>query len=282
MTALKDRLDLMKPAVSALAAAAAAAGYTSCRPDNVHGAVQAAAGVLLLSGGACALNNWQDRLFDSRSERTRLRPLPAGRMSPALALAESLLLAAGGTALLLGLSVYAASAGLLTAALYNSVYTPLKKRTLAALLPGILCGSLPPLIGWLAAGGGAPSSGIVYLAALFAIWQLPHLWLLALSDAQSRPAPSFLDRLEEPLLQRLTVLWAAAFSFATLFMKVFGLVNAPAAALLLAANAVALPLVFLLSSLRPWDRPASRRLFRYLNASALAVTLLAAADPLYR
>lgn len=278
MTALPDRLSLAKAPVSFLAAAAAALGYAAGLPGRGAGALGAAAGVFLLSAGACTLNNWQDRYIDALPARTRTRPLPAGRLAPEQALAQAaLLLAAGLGCLALFSSSYAAPlAGALAVLLYNAAYTPLKRRTLLALAPGILCGAMPPLVGWLAAGG-PPRPGLAYLMLLFAAWQLPHLWLIALSAGPggARALPSFLDRFSPEQLRRMTAAWAAAFAFLTLFLRVFGFVGG-AAVLPLAANALLLPLVFLLALRGGWTPAKGRGLSLYLTFSMLGATLLAA------
>lgn len=283
---LYARAGLMKPAVSALGASAALLGFAACRPDRAPAALLAGACVFLLSAGACTLNNYQDRDFDGLAERTRRRALPAGRLAPRQALIQAALLLGAGLA---GLFFCTASplaflAGLLAVLLYNAVYTPLKKKTLAALIPGVLCGTLPPLVGWLAAGGELSSTRLFYLMALFGVWQLPHLWLLALANggSENRPAPSFLDSLTPRQLRRLVLTWTAAFAFLTLFLKVFGFIGGGLPAVLLVLNAFALPAAFALGFRKPWDAGRSRYFFRCLNGSLLGLTLLAAADSLYR
>lgn len=275
---LRDRAALAKPGVSALAAAAAALGCAACAPGGAR-AVPAGLSVFLLSAGACTLNNFQDRDFDGLPRRTRERPLPAGRLAPRQALLQALLLLAAGLG---GLCCSSSSpggpaAGLLAALLYNAVYTPLKKRTLLALVPGVLCGTLPPLIGWAAAGGDplSPRAGLLML--LFGVWQLPHLWLLTLAHAAGAAggaAPSFLDSLPEAGLRRLTLTWTAAFAFLTLSLKMYA--GSGPAFVPLAANAVALPLVSAALLYRRGGAAAGF-LSGYLNLSMLGATLLAAA-----
>jgi len=283
---LSDRAGLMKLPVSALAGAAAALGYAACDRERGTDALFAGLSVFVLAAGACTLNNWQDRFFDIRLERTRRRPLPAKRMPPAQALVQALLLLGAGLGGLYSCSPSAGGplAGLLAVFLYNAAYTPLKKRTLFALVPGVLCGTLPPLIGWLAAGGAPGAPTVLYLMALFGVWQVPHLWVLLLAnigDERLREQPSLLDHLSLPQVRRLAVVWAAAFAFLTLYLKVFLLVRGGIPTLLLAANALALPLVFASAFREPWAAERYRRLSLYLNVSVLGVTLLAAADTLF-
>ena len=283
--AFYDRVSLMKPAVSALSGAAALLGCAAYGPASAGMAPAVGLSVFLLSAGACTLNNYQDRAFDGHLERTKRRPLPAGRLTEPQALWQAALLLGAGLA---GLLLYSASpagppAGLLAVLLYNAAYTPLKKRTLLALIPGVLCGTLPPLVGWAAAGGNLGSPRIIYLMVLFGVWQVPHLWLLVLANSRDElrgAAPSFLNSLPAPHLRGLIITWAAAFAFLTLFMKVFGFIDGVLPAILLLVNAVALPLVFVAGLSRLRGAAGCRYLSRYLNVSLLGATLLAAAEAL--
>jgi protoheme IX farnesyltransferase len=136
-------------------------------------------GTLLAAGGTLALNQYLERDIDALMTRTRVRPLPGGRLQPL----EALLF---GTAITgLGL-VYTAAlvnlqAALVTAAttlLYLFVYTPLKLRTPFCTLLGASPGALPPVTGWVAARGELGVGGAVLFGILF-LWQLPHTLAIA-------------------------------------------------------------------------------------------------------
>jgi protoheme IX farnesyltransferase len=276
----KDMADLLKLRVAVLAGAGALLGFAAC--DRSPGrAALAGIGVLLLAAGSGALNNYQDRFFDALSGRTRARPLPAGRFPPTAVPVLALVLAAAGSAVLFfaGRGPAAPLAGLAAMALYNGAYTPLKKKSLFALIPGILSGSLPPLVGWLA-GGACCRPRAIYLVALFAVWQLPHLGLLSLAAApENGPAPSFLDIFSQPQLRRLTAAWVAGFSLLTLYLKFFGLINGGPASFFAAANALILPAVFT-PALLGRGSAAPRKLSGCFSASFLLLVLAAAADSL--
>lgn len=112
-------------------------------------------------------------------ERTRLRPLPTGRLAPTEALAFGAALVAGGL-LYLTLAVNPLS-GLLAAAVvvgYIFAYTPLKRKTSLCTVVGAIPGSLPPAIGWAAARGELGLGAWVLFAILF-LWQLPHSLAIA-------------------------------------------------------------------------------------------------------
>ncbi len=112
--------------------------------------------LLLACGGAC-LNNYQDRHIDRLFSRTRHRVLPSNAFPPGRALSLSATLIILGDVILY-LIRYDTTLPLLGATaifLYNGIYTPLKSRSILAIIPGAVCGMMPPLIGWSAAGGGS-------------------------------------------------------------------------------------------------------------------------------
>jgi protoheme IX farnesyltransferase len=93
------------------------------------------------------------------------------------------------------------------------VYTPLKYRTIWAIIPGALCGAIPPYIGWLAAGGEPVSALIGAAAMLLALWQIPHFLLIMLkhkADYRSSVLPSFIDCAPDSSLRLLIVVWTSA------------------------------------------------------------------------
>jgi len=180
-SALADYLALTKPRLNFLVVATSAAGYylgATAGIDTISMA-EAVAGTALVAGGAAVLNQLYERDTDALMRRTRLRPLPAGRVAPADARIFGLALSAAGLALLAARANWL-SAGLALATLltYLVIYTPMKRRTPLSTIVGALPGALPALIGWTASHGSIDRSG----AALFAIvfcWQLPHFMAIA-------------------------------------------------------------------------------------------------------
>jgi heme o synthase len=140
------------------------------------------AGVMLLSCGASALNQVQERGRDARMARTVGRPLPSGRISYGQGLIFALLgIAAGAAILWLGIGKVAGILGLIAAAFYNGLYTPwLKPTSPFAAVPGAVPGAIPPVIGWVAGGGQFLDTGALILFGILFLWQMPHFWALAL------------------------------------------------------------------------------------------------------
>jgi protoheme IX farnesyltransferase len=143
------------------------------------GMASAVTGTALVAGGAAVLNQVVERTTDGLMERTRLRPLPAGRLAPDDARTFGVGLASAGVVLLgWGTNLLAAFIALATLAIYLMIYTPLKRRSPAATLVGAIPGALPPLIGW-TAGHGAASLGGWTLFAIVFLWQIPHFMAIA-------------------------------------------------------------------------------------------------------
>lgn len=137
------------------------------------------AGVLLVAASSSVLNQVMEREFDARMERTRQRPLPAGRIRPAPAVALGLVLAVVGVLLLVTMSnLLTTLLALGTLLAYLFVYTPLKRLTALNTIVGAVPGAMPPVLGWTAASGELAPGAAVLFAILF-LWQLPHFLSIA-------------------------------------------------------------------------------------------------------
>jgi protoheme IX farnesyltransferase len=176
-----DYLALTKPRLNALVVGTSAAGYYLGATGSVDilAMAVAVAGTALVAAGAAVLNQVYERDTDALMRRTRMRPLPAGRLSPGEARVFGLALSAAGLALLAArVNWLSAALALGTLLTYLVIYTPMKRRTPFSTIIGALPGALPALIGWTASHGSIDRSG----AALFAIvfcWQLPHFMAIA-------------------------------------------------------------------------------------------------------
>ncbi len=115
-------------------------------------------------------------------ERTRRRPLPSRAISRTHALLLALLALAAGLGVLNELvRPLAALLGLANVLIYTLVYTPLKWRTPWCTPVGAICGALPPVMGWVGAGGGLRLEPAL-LAATMLLWQVPHSLSLVWMD----------------------------------------------------------------------------------------------------
>ncbi len=169
-----DFLELAKPRITSLVVVTAAVGY-AVGPGEFHAApfLALVLGTALVSGGASALNQVWERVPDALMERTRNRPVAAGRISPGDGRMFGLILCGFGLALLTAAHPVAALLGLAAAVSYVLAYTPLKRRTSLCTVVGAIPGALPPMMGW-AACRGTIDAGAWALFALMFLWQLPH------------------------------------------------------------------------------------------------------------
>ncbi len=142
-------------------------------------------GLGLASSGACVLNNWYDKDIDQLMKRTRLRPLPSGKLNANKALCFGLFLV--GLAFLILIIFGNKPIVLLTAVaifVYNYLYTVLlKRRSYLATEIGGISGSLPPLIGWMAVRDSLEIEALLLFGILF-LWQPPHFWSLAIEHRE--------------------------------------------------------------------------------------------------
>ena len=177
-----DYLMLLKPRVMSLVVFTALTGLICAgKPINpVLGAVAVLA-IAVGAGASGALNMWYDADIDRLMRRTRSRPVPAGRVQAADALATGIVLSLLSVGLM-GLALNWLAAGLLafTILFYAVVYTMwLKRFTPQNIVIGGAAGALPPVIGWAAASGNTPLNAWLLFLIIF-LWTPPHSWALAL------------------------------------------------------------------------------------------------------
>ena len=260
-----DFVTLAKPRLNLLVVASALAGYVMAGGDlsNAVVVVCTVLGTGLVAGGASAFNQVIERVPDSLMRRTRLRPVPDGRLQPLESLVFGAALAAAGL-ILLGTAVNALSAivALVTLLTYALVYTPLKRRSSFATVIGAIPGALPPVIGW-AAARGALSQGAWVLFAIVFLWQLPHFLAIAwiYRDDYARAGFLMLPVIEPDgrSTARQAVFYCAALLPVSLAPTLLGLANT-----LYFGEALVLGLLFLgltLQFARTRTVPDARRLF---------------------
>jgi heme o synthase len=182
-TVLADLITLTKPRIISLLLVTTVAPMfiTPAGLPSVGMLFWVVLGGYLMAGGANAINMWFDRDIDDKMSRTRLRPIPAGRISPAAGLAFGIGLGAAAFAVFWyrvnSLSAWLALGGLL---FYVFVYTIWLKRTSPQnIVIGGAAGAFPPLVGWTAMTGELDLAAI-YLFAIIFYWTPPHFWALAL------------------------------------------------------------------------------------------------------
>jgi protoheme IX farnesyltransferase len=221
---------LCRMLISCFAACSALTGYLLTPDRSLSTTLLLTVGVFLLASGASALNQYQERDIDGLMQRTRHRPLPDGIIDPRNALTMAIVLIVCGVIPLSMIDPVVAAIGAIAVLWYNVLYTPLKRTTAFAAVPGALVGALPPVMGWLAGGGNISDPRIFALAILFFLWQIPHFWLLLLRNAaqyEQAGLPTLTSIIPQERLSRITLLWIAAAAVASLAMPLFGIVRSP-------------------------------------------------------
>lgn len=207
--------DLIRPRVSLAVAGGALFGALYHSGGNMLLGGMTAIGAGILCSGCSAINQVQEHRFDSRMERTASRPVASGRITPRLGLLAGLVLSFVG----LGLFALIGSwplflLGLTVPIIYNGLYTSLKPITPMALLIGALSGALPPLTGWVGAGGSIVDPQILGVTVIFYLWQVPHFWLLHEKHRDDYERAGFAtleSRLPAELYRPMLALWVAAY-----------------------------------------------------------------------
>ena len=141
--------------------------------------LSACAGVFAVAVSCTLLNQWYEQDTDQMMSRTSDRPLAAGRVSSAEVFTVGLVLGSIGiTWLWLTTNLLTAVLSAATLAIYVCIYTPMKRVSSFCTTVGAVSGALPPVLGWVAAGGHLDEGALALFLLLFA-WQFPHFLAIA-------------------------------------------------------------------------------------------------------
>ena len=225
--------------------------------------------------GSAAFNQVMEIDLDARMKRTANRPLPSRRMDPLVAFGIGWVLSALGIihlAVQVGnLAAYLAAA---TVAIYVFIYTPLKRFSSVNTLVGAIPGAVPPMIGWVGAGGGLGWEAWFLFGLLF-FWQLPHFIAISWLCREEYESVGYqmwsngdLTGKKSGLLAAMFAVMLAVFSLLPAFLGFANLLwtlVGPLLALLMAALAVKFS--------RDGERASARRLF-FFTLLYLPIALL--------
>jgi protoheme IX farnesyltransferase len=274
---VRDFVSLTKPRIISLLLVTTVAPMFVAGTPSWLTVLIVSLGGYLMAGGANAVNMYLDRDIDQTMARTRLRPIPSGRLAPAAVLSFGVALAAAATWLL------AAFVNVLTAALalagfysYVFVYTRwLKRSTPQNIVIGGAAGAIPPLVGWAAVTGQLDLTAW-YLFLIVFYWTPPHFWALALlkqrdyARAGVPMAPNVWGERET----KDEMLWYTSILIAlTLLPVAFGAFGVIYLASTLALDAILLHGVWRVRHVQEWTQSA----WRLYKFSLLYLALLFAA-----
>ncbi|AGY60130.1 heme o synthase [Gloeobacter kilaueensis] len=180
---LKDYYELTKPRIQVLLLITTAGAMWIASKGHVEPVLLLVTllGGTLAASSANVFNCLIDRDIDLLMERTRRRPIPAGRIQPLQATLFALALgAASFVVLALFANLFAALLAITGIGFYVVVYTLwLKRTTTQNIVIGGAAGAIPPLVGWAAVTGSLDWSAWMLFGIIF-LWTPPHFWALAM------------------------------------------------------------------------------------------------------
>jgi len=270
--AIRDYLELSKSRIVLMVLITTAAGFLFAGSRDFVLLLNTLIGTALVAAGTNALNQYVEREYDARMRRTRLRPLPDGRIAPRTALLFAWTISAIGTIYLaLAVNWLTALLGALTLTSYIFVYTPLKRASSLCTIVGAVPGAVPALMGWTAATGALGIGGWIAFAIVF-LWQLPHFMAISWMYREDYDRAGFVmlavRDAEGKATARQAILYSVALLALSMLPHVFG--NARLVAIAAAAVLVAMSIAFLMNR----SSRTARRLFMTSNVYLLVAMVL--------
>ena len=211
--------------------------------------------VLILACGSAVLNNVQDREYDGFFKRTCHRSLPQQKVPVLHAKIICLaMIVCGLSGLLFVRGFVPFFWGGMAVLFYNGIYTPLKKRSLLAIVFGSISGTLPPLIGWAATGKSILYPDILILMGVFGLWQISHFFIILLKTMQHQSKtdypnrfPCFTNIFSQNEIKLQIMIWTSFFSLAILLFLMNGSIENYLLSIFSGLNAIII--IFLVSTI---------------------------------
>ncbi len=279
---IKDFFVVTKFVLSFAVSLSALFAYIMAKGEVGLDMLLATLSVLLVAMGVSTFNQVQEYKEDSKMQRTKNRPIAAGRMTP-----RTGFIIAGSLIILSMILIYSLlgltgiNIFMFAFIWYNAMYTPLKKKSALAVVPGAILGVIPPAIGWLVAGHSLMELEFIAIALYYFIWQVPHFWLLVMlfhGDYKDGGYPTAMKLFGQASLQRLTFVWLIFTIQSGIFMvsvfEVYSMITIGLSILVgiwaFISSLELLNATFKLSN--------ARRVFWKINASFLAIVILLSID----
>ena len=219
---IKDFIVLTKFILSFAVSLSALFAYIMAKGEIGADMFIATLAVLLVAMGVSTLNQVQEYREDALMDRTKHRPIASGKISPTTGLVIAAVLVIISLGLIYDLlGMIGVNLFLFSFIWYNLFYTPLKKKSALAVVPGAILGVIPPAVGWLTAGHSLIEIEFYALAIFYFVWQVPHFWLLAMlhdDSYKSAGYPTPMNLFGRNSLQRLTFFWLILTMFSGLYL----------------------------------------------------------------
>uniref|UniRef100_A0A8D9F3N0 Protoheme IX farnesyltransferase, mitochondrial n=1 Tax=Cacopsylla melanoneura TaxID=428564 RepID=A0A8D9F3N0_9HEMI len=273
-------LKLSKARLTTLVVLTSMAGYAMApAPFEWSSFLICSVGTGLVSSAANAINQYHEVPFDAQMSRTKNRVLVRGVLSPLHALGFALVASATGTGMLyFGVNGLTAALGAFNLILYTSVYTPMKRISIANTWVGSVVGAIPPLMGWAACTGSLldGTGGAFLLSAILFTWQFPHFNALSwnLRPDYSRAGYRMMSVTNPGLCRRTTLRYTVALLLVSTAGPFLDVTNMWFALESIPLNAYFTYLAY--KFYKESDSSSSRKLFRFslLQLPALMILLL--------
>jgi len=173
---ISDFKEITKIRLSVSVVFSSIAGYLlGVHTVDFYTLILLAFGGYFMVGASNAFNQIIEKDYDALMERTKNRPIPAGRMSVNTAFVIATTFTILGIVILYIINPKTAMYGAISIFLYTCAYTPLKTKTPLSVFVGAIPGAIPFMLGWVAARndfGIEPGT----LFAIQFLWQFPHFW----------------------------------------------------------------------------------------------------------
>ncbi|MFW6371935.1 MAG: protoheme IX farnesyltransferase [Bacteroidota bacterium] len=281
LLAITSILELSKVKITVAVSFTTITGYLLASKTYNLGFILPTLGIFLLACSSSVINHLQEAKTDAKMERTKQRPIPSGRISTQGAAFISVFqFAAGSFLLLFSSNLLALMLAWLALVWYNFIYTPLKKITPNAVIPGSVIGAIPPLVGWVAAGGPLLSADAWIMALFFFIWQVPHFYLLVLKygkQYEEAGFPSLTQVYTDTQIKRIIFYWILGTVTTALILPLFGLISSTISLGGLIISCIWILTLFV-KMIRSEAAISAGRYFMRINYFVLVVILLLAFD----
>lgn len=236
---------------------------------------------LLSFGGYCmvgasnAFNQVIEKDLDALMNRTKNRPIPAGRMSVNTAMVIAVVLTIVGLVCLYILNPKTAMFGAISIFLYTSVYTPLKTKTPLSVFVGAFPGAIPFMLGWVAATNEfGIEPGTLFMIQFF--WQFPHFWALGwmLDEDYKKGGFKMLPTGKKDKGTALQIIMYTIWMMVISIIPVFGITGRLQLSIVAAIIIFAMGLGMLFFAMRLYERKDNKSAKHLMLASVTYITLM--------
>ena len=242
---------------------------------EVYTLILLAFGGYFMVGASNAYNQIIEKDLDALMDRTKNRPIPAGRMSVNTAFTIAVIFTILGIATLYVINPRTAMYGAISIFLYTCVYTPLKTKTPLAVFVGAIPGAIPFMLGWVAARNDfGIEPGTLFAIQFF--WQFPHFWAIGwfLFDDYKKGGFFMLPTRERDKATAVQTIMYTVWTVLASIIPVFGFTGELKLSIVAAIVVFALGLVMLYYAIQLFKKRTAQAAKQLMLASVSYITLL--------